>query len=205
MPIRSYPERERFDRQYLDRLVAGDSETERHFARYFGDLLVAKLRSRLRSPALVEDAKQETFLRVLVALRKTEGLTSPESLGSFVNSVCNNVLFEIYRRQSKLASFASTEDEDVPQDLPDVESMLMGEEVRVRVREVLGDLPPKDRDLLHWLFVDECDKDEVCRRLGVDRAYLRVLLHRAKERFRAAFSIQGTDIARGVTSGPRER
>jgi hypothetical protein len=31
------------------------------------------------------------------------------------------------------------------------------------------------------------DKDEVCRELNVDRGYLRVLLHRAKARFRTGF------------------
>ena len=55
-----------FDLGYIERLVAGDTETERHFTRYFGDLLTMKLRSKLRSAALVEDAKQETFVRVLV-------------------------------------------------------------------------------------------------------------------------------------------
>jgi RNA polymerase sigma-70 factor (ECF subfamily) len=48
-------------------------------------------------------------------------------------------------------------------------------------------LPHKERQLLHWLFFEECDKDEVCRRLNIDRNYLRVLLHRAKQRFRAEF------------------
>ena len=37
------------------------------------------------------------------------------------------------------------------------------------------------------LFVEERDKDDICRSLQIDRGYLRVLLHRAKQRFRAAF------------------
>jgi len=179
--------RAHFDREYVERLQAGDFDTERHFTRYFGDLLAAKLRSRLRSAALVDDAKQETFLRVLVALRERGGLETPESLGAFVNAVCNNVLFEIYRRQSKLASHSSDEGEDVAQDRPDAETVLMGEETQARVRQVLSELPPKDKDLLNALFMEELDKDEICRRLGVDRSYLRVLLHRAKARFRAGF------------------
>jgi DNA-directed RNA polymerase specialized sigma24 family protein len=57
-------------------------------------------------------------------------------------------------------------------------------QLRAHVREVLGGLPEKDQQLLRWLFFDEADKDEVCRRLGIDRNYLRVLVHRAKARFR---------------------
>src|SRR5216683_4619712 len=62
-------ERHAFDQSYVTRLTNGDAETERHFTRYFGDLLAIKLRARLRSSHLVEDARQETFLRVLNVLR----------------------------------------------------------------------------------------------------------------------------------------
>ena len=86
-----------FDGDYVRRLIAEDPETERHFTDYFGDLLYLKLRSRLRSPAQVEDARQETFVRVLTALKKKASLATPESLGAFVNAVCNNVLLETYR------------------------------------------------------------------------------------------------------------
>ena len=42
--------------------------------------------------------------------------------------------------------------------------------------------------MLRWLFFDERDKDGICRELNVDRNYLRVLVHRAKMRFRERFT-----------------
>ena len=51
---------------------------------------------------MVEDAIQETFLRVLKVVRQPDGIQSPGGFGSFVNSVCNNVLFELYRSQSRV-------------------------------------------------------------------------------------------------------
>lgn len=179
------PERYHFDADYVRRLTAGDPETERHFTRYFGDLLRIKLRLRLRSPALVEDATQESFLRVLTALRRKGGLDTPESLGAFVNSVCNNVLFETYRSQARLSQLPVEGEEDTrAADGTDVERQLLGKEEHARLRQVLLELPEKDQQLLRWLFFDERDKDEVCRALGIDRGYLRVLVHRAKLRFR---------------------
>lgn len=177
------PARCDFDRVYVERLIAGHPETEQHFTRYFGDLLTLKLRSRLRSAALVEDAKQETFVRVLITLRQGKGLTTPESLGAFVNGVCNNVLFEIYRAQSRAIPL---EDEHEPPDErgESAEHRVMAGEDRVRVREALRRLPEKDQKLLKWLFFEERDKDDICRLLNVDRNHLRVLLHRAKNRFR---------------------
>jgi RNA polymerase sigma-70 factor (ECF subfamily) len=175
-----------FDREYLDRLVAGDPETERHFVRYFGDLLTLKLRSRLRSATLVEDARQETFRRVLTTLKERGGLASAESLGAFVNSVCNNVLFECYRAGAKVQQLAEGH-EQVDEQRPSVESGLLRAEEREQVREALAALPDREQELLRWLFFEERDKDDICRALNVDRDYLRVLVHRAKAKFRERF------------------
>ena len=176
-----------FDRAYLDRLASGDPETERHFTRYFGDLLSIKLRSRLRSPAQVDDARQETFLRVVKALRQPGGIQSPGGFGAFVNSVCNNVLFEMYRSHSKTTPLEEEAGAALPDPGIDAEMAVGLDEDRAHVRAVMGTLPQKERQLLHWLFFEEADKDEVCRRLGIDRNYLRVLLHRAKQRFKTEF------------------
>jgi RNA polymerase sigma-70 factor (ECF subfamily) len=179
-----------FDRGYVERLIAEDAETEHHFIRYFDDLLSLKLRSRLRSASLVEDAKQETFARVLRSLRQEGGLKSAESLGAFVNGVCNNVLFEVYRREAKTTPLEDGHDA-ADERTPSAETMLVMNEERERVRNALATLPDKEKDLLRWLFFDDRDKDEICRELNVDRNYLRVLLHRAKSRFRDRYNEQG--------------
>jgi RNA polymerase sigma-70 factor, ECF subfamily len=172
-----------FDREYVERLIAEDPETERHFTQYFGDLLSIKLRSRLRSPAQIEDCRQETFTRVLVTLKQKKGLATAESLGAFVNSVCNNVLFETYRSNARATPI--DEDTDEPETGEEsAEWRVMKAEERSMVRDAIGDLPPKDKELIQWLFFDERDKDDICRDLHVDREYLRVLFHRAKQRFR---------------------
>ncbi len=175
-------QRQTFDADYVQRLINSDSATEDAFVAYFGELLTLKLRSRLRSPELIQDVSQETFLRVLKTLRQS-GIDNPAALGSFVNSVCNNVLFETYRSQTRTAEPVDDRaSEDVPADTTMVE-----EEERTQVRSVLSELPEKDRKILRWLFFDEKDKAEVCRVLDVDREYLRVLVHRAKQRFRSDY------------------
>ena len=175
-----------FDGDYVQRLIAEDPETERHFTDYFGDLLSLKLRSRLRSPAQVEDARQETFVRVLTALKKKASLATPESLGAFVNAVCNNVLLETYRSAGRTTPLDDQPEE--PEDSqPGAEWRVLKSEERDKVREAIAGLPPRDRDLIRWLFFEDRDKDDVCRELNVDRGYLRVLFHRAKQRFRERF------------------
>jgi RNA polymerase sigma-70 factor (ECF subfamily) len=176
-------QRQSFDALYLERLTNADDETERDFAAYFGELLTIKLRSRLRSAHLIEDVKQETFLRVLKAIRQKSAIANPQALGSFVNSVCNNVLFELYRSESKIGE----PPEDRAAEGKGAEAEMVDEEDRREVRRVLAELPEKDRKILRWLFFEERDKNSICSHLNIDREYLRVLVHRAKLRFRADY------------------
>src|SRR5437899_882321 len=64
-PMQTVP----FDAEYVRRLTGGDPNVEQHFYAYFGELLHIKLRGKVRSPQLIEDVRQETFLRVLRNLR----------------------------------------------------------------------------------------------------------------------------------------
>jgi RNA polymerase sigma-70 factor (ECF subfamily) len=176
-----------FDADYVRRLIAEDPETERHFTTYFGDLLSLKLRSRLRSAAQVEDARQETFVRVLTALKKKGTLDSPESLGAFVNAVCNNVLLETYRSSGRAEQLDDERDQPEAGE-PSAEYRVLKAEERVKVREAIAALPQKDRELIRWLFLENRPKDDICRELNIDRDYLRVLFHRAKLRFREQFA-----------------
>jgi RNA polymerase sigma-70 factor, ECF subfamily len=175
-----------FDEAYVNLLRARDAKTEQHFVAYFTKLLLIKLRSRLRSSSAVEDIRQETFVRVLKTVRSESGIRNPGGLGAFVNSVCNNVLLEFYRSSSNSVQ----EDETIP-DRPDqtidLDGMLVTNEMREYVRSILAKMSEKDRRLLRAVFFEEKGKDEVCRDFGVDRDYLRVLLHRAKQNFRAIY------------------
>ncbi len=175
-----------FDESYVSRLRSGDFRTQEHFSAYFSTLIKIKLGSRVKSPEAIEDLRQETFARFFIALRD-EKILRPECLGSFINSICNHVLFEYYRSSVHNGSLDDEEEKDFPDVRPDALDALGAKETEKKVREILQKLPPRDRQLLREIFLEERDKDEVCRELGVDRDYLRVLLHRAKQAFKASY------------------
>lgn len=175
-----------FDDAYLRRLREGDFQTEQHFVAYFGKLLLIKVRSRTRSSEAVDDIRQETFVRVLKTIRTEGGIRNAAGLGAFVNSVCNNVLQEFYRSASR-SNYLDEESQDIQDSTIDLDGMLASRQVRERVRDILERLPERDRRLLRAMFLEEKEKDEICREFGVDRDYLRVLLHRAKQSFRAMY------------------
>ena len=176
-----------FDAPYLERLQRGDSITERHFVDYFGELIRIKLRSRLASREAIEDVRQETFVRVLALVRADE-IRDPERLGALVNSVCNHVLLEYYRARRKVGTSL---DEAPPSSFisPEVAGpgWLEAGDTQRLVRNILGDLPERDRRLLQSVLLEERDKDEICAELGLTRDYLRVLVHRAKRSFKSFY------------------
>ena len=191
-----------FDGEYLKRLRDGDPATEQHFVAYFDQLLRIKLRSRMRSSRMltsdnVEDLRQETFIRVIAIVRK-DGVRQPERLGAFVNSICNNVLLEHYRSYAKEQPL-----EDVHMDMPDkvldLDGMLVSKQSGEQVRRILDGMPKRDRELLRAIFLEEKEKDAVCKEMGVDREYLRVLVHRAKDKFKALYEKAQVGTTRRVT------
>jgi RNA polymerase sigma-70 factor, ECF subfamily len=176
-----------FDAPYVERLRSGDFRTQEHFVAYFSELIQLKLRARLRSPQAIEDVRQETFVRVFAALRSPGGIRQPERLGAFVNSICNNVLLEHYRASSRSDSLDDEPQNELPDPVMDVLGAVAAKQMEEKVREILDEMSERDRRILREVFLEERDKDEVCRDFGVDRDYLRVLLHRAKQSFKSLY------------------
>ena len=176
-----------FDANYVDNLCRGDRQTQEHFVRYFSELLRLKLRARLQSPHAIDDVCQETFARVFSVLRRDGGLRQPERLGAFVNTVCNHVLFEQYRASGRSESLDVEGAPELPATGASALDIVTAHQIKDKVREILLHLPQRDRSLLKAVFLDERDRDEVCREFAVDREYLRVLLHRAKQEFKVEY------------------
>lgn len=174
---------EHLSEDYLLKLAASDEEAIRHFTTYFGTLILIKLRARMLPPLAIDEIRQETYLRVFAAIRKPQGIRDGRKLGAFVNSVCNHVLSEYYRQGAKYLAVDSEKFEDLPAE-DDTESAVLLRERQKTVHAVMGTLPERDRAILNAVFLEERDKDGVCRQFGIDRGYLRVLVHRAKAAFR---------------------
>jgi RNA polymerase sigma-70 factor (ECF subfamily) len=194
-----------FDKSYVDRLRDGEPATEQHFVSYFGQILGIMLRARYLPPERVDDVRQETFTRVISILRRDGGVRQPERFGAFVNSICKNVLREntrdLYRTQPLQPDHLESPD---PNKVLDLERALISKETKEKVREILSEMKQRDRDLLRAIFLEEKDKNDICREFGVDREYLRVLLHRAKGRFRSTFDQQpGNPLSRTTHGGLR--
>jgi RNA polymerase sigma-70 factor (ECF subfamily) len=174
-----------FDDRYIDGLRNWDSDVEAHFLAYFRTPIWLTARRQLRCRDLVEDAFQETLLRVLRYFRSGKTLDNPERLPAFVHSVCHNVTLEMIRSRTRYAQMPDNGYDGCDRQC-DPHEELVTEERKKLVGEILARLSKKDRDLLRLAMLEEADKAELCKCFGVTEEYLRVLLHRARMRFRAA-------------------
>jgi RNA polymerase sigma-70 factor (ECF subfamily) len=188
-----------FDAEYLERLASGDPETERHFTEYFSELILIKLRARQYARNLIDDIRQETFLRVIQAIRKN-AIREPQRIGAYVNSVCNNVVLEFGRSGARL-TFTDENAPEAADDSADSEQQLVTREESAQVRSVLAEMSPKNRQLLSAVFLDERSSEEVCREFHVDQNYLRVLLFRARAQFRQAMEKRKPVVIQKARSG----
>jgi RNA polymerase sigma-70 factor (ECF subfamily) len=175
-----------FNEAYLDRLKARDLATESDLVQFFTRPLRLKLGAKLRVPDLVEEGCQETFLRVFTHFRSGKTIESPSRLPAFVHGVCNNVALELLRARRRYDQMP--EDRNDPPDFRNPEIQASTEETRTIVTRVLSEMLAADREILRLTLLEEEDRDEVCRKMGVNRGYLRVLLHRAKQRFKEALT-----------------
>ncbi|HEY6391601.1 MAG TPA: sigma-70 family RNA polymerase sigma factor [Bryobacteraceae bacterium] len=184
-----------FDAEYLTRLKTGDIETGRHFEAYFGNVIWLKLRNRVRARHLIDEIRQETFTRVINYLKSGKIIQYPERFGAFVLSVCNNVMLEVLRSESQQLRPPGNLGEP-PDDRVRFDADIVTEERKQMVRKVLAELSVRDSDLLRMVFLEEGDRSAISKHFHVDSDYLRVLLHRAKERFREIVREKG--VAAGL-------
>jgi RNA polymerase sigma factor (sigma-70 family) len=137
----------------------------------------------------------------LTYFRAGKTLRAASNLPAFVNSVSSNVSLELLRAETRDEPL--NDDYDHAADVRDnPELTVIAREHAQTVRQLLVQLPLKDQQILGSVFFKESDKDQVCEELCTTRDHLRVLLYRARRRFRAAAE-QNQTIARPGRRVPR--
>lgn len=158
----------------------------------FSESSLERLRLKLRYKVLyhvghncpdVDDIVQETLTRFVRAEQQSQIRNNADEFGAFVNGVCRNVILE-YRRRVRREPLA---DPDIPvRDSavrPDAEIF----EMRQAIDQGLAELADRDRRILRSLYLEGKEKEEICREWSMSDAQFRVVLFRAKERFRRAY------------------
>jgi RNA polymerase sigma-70 factor, ECF subfamily len=130
----------------------------------------------------VDDVVQETLIRFLRALRE-EKIRNPDSTAAFLSGICNNVIQE-YRRRAWKEPLSDPDSGPAERaEAPEVDMF----ELRQAIVVAMTQLSQRDQDILRAFFLEERDKEEICRSMGCSDGQFRVALFRAKERFRRIY------------------
>lgn len=171
-----------FDDLYVRRLKEHDPEIEDHFGKYFRGVLLAKLRMSLPAQD-IDDAIQDVLARVLVRL---DELREGCKLGAFVLGFCKYVVLERYHPKESRTESLDEQHAGI-EGSSDIEAELIREETAAFVRQVLSGMgESRKAQILRAIFLEE-DRDSICRRFEISAKNLRVVLHRARKKFAAAY------------------
>jgi RNA polymerase sigma-70 factor, ECF subfamily len=133
----------------------------------------------------VDDLVQETLVRFFRADQR-KVIRNTEELGAFLNGVCRNVILEYRRRVRREPAI----DPDVPMPDNGIRPEADTLELRDAIDSGLRELAERDRMILRSLYLEGKEKEAICKDWGMSDAQFRVVLFRAKERFRRAYTTE---------------
>jgi len=164
-----------------------------HLAAVYRDFpgLRALILRRVRDPELAADILQDAAVTTLEKLRSGE-IAQVENVGGYLYRVALNHLRN-HRRKDRAAQSSSDGLESLAHPEADPEWRSVGHpEWAAAARRLLGEMPTsRDRDLLVRFYLNDEDKDSICRALGLSDQHFNRVIFRARNRFRSLLERRG--------------
>jgi RNA polymerase sigma-70 factor (ECF subfamily) len=154
------------------------------------EAILRYVRSIVRDAAVAEDLTQETLLR---AQQKLATLEDPARLGSWLYRIATHICYDRYRGVSARGRVRSLDEEAEQGRLsaladaqPRLDKLMEQQEMSACVQRYLVELPETYRAAI--LLHDEAGmtNPEIAEMLGVSLATVKIRVHRAREKLRAA-------------------
>jgi len=139
---------------------------------------------RQLGPQELDDKVHDTFVVVVQAIRRGE-LREPERLMGFVRTIVRRQVAahidKVVHNRREQAEFDSTVRVPDPRGNPE-EAAIFHQRIGL-IRQVLGELAERDREILTRFYIDEQGQDQICMEMGLTETQFRLLKSRAKARF----------------------
>ena len=144
----------------------------------------------------IDDIVQESLARFLAAVQEGK-IRNPDATGAYVNGVCRNVISE-YRRRNR-------RDDPMPEVVPEPPGRGIRDAELFELRDIIAlaleQLSERDRRVLRSFYLEENSKEQILKESGLTDENFRVVLCRAKERFRAIYLERTQQSRRAGHSG----
>jgi RNA polymerase sigma-70 factor (ECF subfamily) len=191
------------DQDLVDRLRAGDQDAFAELVRRYQRLMLRVTRGYVRTDAIAEEVVQEAWIAVLRGIERFEGRSSFKTW--LLRIVANRAMTQGVK-EARSVPFASLEDDDEPSVAPErfhpagepgagawsappepwPEDRVLAAETRAVIERAVDELPGLQRAVVSMRDIEGWTSEEVQRALDISAANQRVLLHRGRQRVRAA-------------------
>jgi len=164
-----------------------------HLAAVYRDYpgLRALILRRVRDPELAADILQDAAVTTLEKLRSGE-IADPENLGGYLYRVALNHLRNHRRKdRSTVSSPDGLEELPAPESDTDWENV-GGRQWATAARRMLEEMPvARDREVLVRFYLDDEDREKICRELRLSEEHFNRVIFRARNRFRELIEDRG--------------
>jgi len=170
--------------------VSEDAISDQFIRQHYAGLY-ALLQRRIGDPAIAAEMLNEAVATAIVHARQGR-ITQPERLAGYVFRVALN-LYRNYRREFDNRSELRA-GEDSIQQLQSNGRTDDGLEPGIvhEVRSIVASLPTeRDREIVKRFYLDEEDKDAICRSLGLAPLHFDKVIFRARQRLRTLLEARG--------------
>jgi RNA polymerase sigma-70 factor (ECF subfamily) len=139
---------------------------------------------RQLGPQEIDDKVHDTFVVVVQAIRRGE-LREPQRLMGFVRTVVRRQVAAhidraVHSRREQTEIDSGTRVAD-PRGNP--EEAAIFRQRNALIQQVLGELSPRDGEILNRFYLDEQSQDQICAEMSLSETQFRLLKSRAKARF----------------------
>jgi RNA polymerase sigma-70 factor (ECF subfamily) len=189
------------DAQIVLRLRAGDEDAFRELVRKLHRALQKVAQAFVASPEAAEEVVQDTWVAVVSQIDRFE---ERSTLRTWIGSILVNLAKTRGVRDKRTTPFSSLSPEEADPVEPErfgasgfwslppkrwddaPEALLLRKEAREAIEKELSGLPAAQRTVVVLRDLEGWSSEEVCNVLGVSETNQRVLLHRGRQRLRAA-------------------
>jgi RNA polymerase sigma-70 factor, ECF subfamily len=184
----------------LTQVRAGDSEAWGALYGLYAPAIFRFCRRALHTREDAEDATTEIFMKVR---QKLGTYDSTRPFTAWLYKVASNHCWDLLRRRRIRQDLETGDLETLPLEHPDpsqLEKLQLDHDSK-HVRAGLARLPDRARMALVLRYYSEMSYDEIADTLGVRRAFVGVLLLRARHQLRDVLAEGGGAGLRGATAG----
>jgi RNA polymerase sigma-70 factor (ECF subfamily) len=181
----------------LSQVRAGDADAWGDLYRNYAPAIFRFCRRALPTREDAEDATTEVFMKVR---QKLHTYDSSRPFTAWLYKVASNHCWDILRRRRIRQDLETEDAETLPLEHPEPSQLdrLQAEHASEEVRSGLAKLPDRARMALVLRYYAEMNYDEIAETLGVRRAFVGVVLLRARHQLRDILRQSGADAAFAV-------